>query len=258
MFDEKINKDIFKMYLSTRETRNMLAFQIVNDIAKKEKQKQDMINAANSSIRKNPEGPTTLPAMGAFEVSIAKPQNGLTKIEITGNVSSPASTLLRRATSIGLGYGIGRMAYNGQTVSADEGAESSWLETSGIVVLSAIGSVLSEQYIFTNIAGNPIEPTTIVIPAKEPGETMQQYQERLDRWDIEDNLPEASKAKAKKLFENIKQVVVVDRGLAFAEAFATFYHGYKRHDSILMGLGWALTGNLGLALAQGYAKKQPV
>jgi hypothetical protein len=149
------------------------------------------------------------------------------------------------------------MAYSGQTTSADVGTESSWLETAGIVVLSTIGSVLSEQYIFTDIAGNAIEPTTIVIPTKEPGETMQQYQERLNRWDFDDNLPEASKERARKLFENVKQVVVVDRGLALAEAFATFYHGYKRHDSILMGIGWALTGNLGLALAQGYAKKQP-
>ena len=193
-------------------------------------------------------------AMGSFSIEMGKPANGYLPIKIEGALPSATSSALKQLSSIGLGYTLGNAIY-AKGGAAELGKKSTILETGIISSTASISSLLLEYYLFSKYFGIQLPQATIEFPVKMPNESEEDYRRRGRSWVELQKKSGGLGGSLKELAEGLSGTVKAEALIWTATALASGYHGYKRHGgSIGMMLGWALFGNTGVALAQGYAK----
>lgn len=193
--------------------------------------------------------------LGGLNFEIGEMQNHNLPLTIKGELPSLTSISLRYLADTTLGYMAGKAMYGNEATEQGYGAPSSWLQTSSATVGSGVVALTLDHYLFSKYFGVDIGATVLNLPIRGEDESDDEYRARRDSW-VESlkNTPDFIQhldTLSTKATNSLQAEFFFWSALALAKA----YHGYQRHNqSIGMMLGWALFGNLGLAVSQGFAK----
>lgn len=238
----------------------MLVFDIVKKVKEDEIRRQAAaVQKANiDSFRQASKG------MGAFDLSVSQPEEGYVRVQFVGQVPSVASVLMTRFTNMLTGFAIGSMSYSDQGLGQNEGVGSSLLKTSVITVGSSVVSATMGSLVYDTYFGTEVGDVRVNIPVKKKNESASDFKKRVDAWkkefdkaeEIERELPPALRQFVESFYKKIVDALNVNSAMMLLEGGVTAYHGYKRSGSIMTAIGWALFGNVGVAISQGFAKKE--
>lgn len=238
----------------------MLVFDIVKKVKEDEIRRQAAaVQKANiDSFRQASKG------MGAFDLSVSQPEEGYARVQFIGQVPSVASVLMTRFTNMLTGFAIGSMSYSDQGLGQNEGVGSSLLKTSVITVGSSVVSTTMGSLVYDTYFGTEVGDIKVNIPVRKKNESASDFKKRVDVWkkqfddqkDAKDDLPPFLKEMIDQFYKKIVDALNVHTAMMVVEGGITAYHGYKRSGSIMTAIGWGLFGNVGVAISQGFAKKE--
>jgi len=237
---------------------SMLVFDIVKKVKEDEiKRQAAAVQKANiESFKKAGKG------LGSFDLSATKSKEGWVLVKLVGQVPSVESILMTRFTNMLAGFAIGKLAYSDSS-NPDEGVQSSLLKTSMITIGSGVISLTMGNLVYDTYYGNDVGDIQVNIPVIKKNESASDFRKRVEKWkdtfdeeDRTDDLPPFLKQMIENFYRRIIDAINVNTAMSIMEGGITAYHGYKRSGSIWTAIGWALFGNVGVAVSQGYAKKE--
>lgn len=233
----------------------MFVFDIVNKLAKDHQAKK-----ASQAKSLNGLHISTKPPLSELWRGPSEP-SGSQEIEVTlsGYSRTVGSEALQKASTLGLGYGLGKAVATPDSTPANFGAENNDL----LLLLwapftSFVAGNLIQNYFFDKMLGSELPKTVVNVPISDFSKLSTEGLKKRVFDTVTDTKDDGSKVIKPGYVEfaiNEAKASSFDAVYGPIHALSCAYHGYQRHgEDLLAGLGWMLFGNLGIAAAQGYAK----